>query len=115
MVCVDHCGIVYPVYYDYMFYDQREVHRRCRFSFCKADDGEVIASYVRNRLWAEKKESITGTWVLTIGNDDISEISMQMENESLHMNNADGSLFKKGVHFISSLFYHVLSFSHLNI
>lgn len=65
-------------------------------SFCKADDGEVIASYVRNRLWAEKKEPITGTWVLTIGNDDISEISMQMENESLHMNNADGSLFKKG-------------------
>lgn len=83
-------------------------------SFCKVDDGEVIASYVRNRLWAEKKEPITGTWVLTIGNDDISEISMQMKNESLHMNNADGSLFKKGVHFTSfQAFFIMFYLSHI--
>lgn len=65
-------------------------------SFCRADNGEVIATYVRNRLWAEKVEPVTGTWVLTIGNDSVSEISIQMDDESMHMNNADGTLFKKG-------------------
>ena len=56
----------------------------------------MIATYVRNRLWAEKVEPVTGTWVLTIGNDSVSEISIQMDDESMHMNNADGTLFKKG-------------------
>lgn len=67
-------------------------------TFCKADGGEVIATYARNRLWAEKIEPVTGTWVLTIGNGSVSEIAIQMENESLYMNNANESLFKKGEH-----------------
>ena len=61
-------------------------------SFCKADGGEVIATYARNRLWAEKIEPVTGTWVLTIGNGSVSEIAIQMENESLYKNNANESL-----------------------
>lgn len=65
-------------------------------TFSKTNSEEAIATYVRDRLWAQKKESIKGTWTLTIGNDSVYEVVIQMENETLCVKNADGNSFTKG-------------------
>ncbi|MGM9942187.1 MAG: M56 family metallopeptidase [Bulleidia sp.] len=65
-------------------------------TFAKADSEEVIAAYIRDRLWAEKKEPIDGTWKLTIGNENVCEIAIQMEKETLCVKSANGTCFGKG-------------------